>query len=304
MSTPVTAALVRSYLFAPGSDERLLGKVFNAGADAVVLDLEDAVSDTEKLTARRLVSGVLQSKSRDEDPAIYVRINSVASGLWRDDIEAVTRPALQGIRLAKAESAAEVIAVAEELNSAEKRAGLPAGSIRITPTIESANGVLAAGEIAKAPRVEALAFGHTDFVRDIGADPDAQQYETLYARSLLVLVSRAAGIKPPIAPVYTQIKDIDGLRQSTEAARRLGFFGRSCIHPTQLPVVHQVFTPTPEQTADAREIVLEFERAAAMGRQTILMTNGQFVDLAVVQRARAVLALAETLTKTKGSDER
>jgi citrate lyase subunit beta/citryl-CoA lyase len=119
----------------------------------------------------------------------------------------------------------------------------------------------------------------------------------------MVLVSRAAGIKPPIAPVYTQIKDLDGLRQSTEAARRLGFFGRSCIHPAQLAIVNEVFTPTSDQIAEARTIVLEFERAAATGRHAILMESGQFVDLAVVRRARAVLALAETLTKpTRGAD--
>jgi len=303
--TALTTALLRSFLFAPGSSERLLAKVFNTGTDAVVLDLEDAVAENQKESARRSVSEVLQTRRRDGGPAIYVRVNSVASELWRDDIEAVMGPALQGIRLAKAESAEEVIAVGEALNSSELSHGLPPGSLRITPTIESANGVLAAAEIARAPRVEALAFGHTDFVRDIGADPDAQEHETLYARSHLVLVSRAAGINPPVASVYTQIKDVDGLRQSTEAARRLGFFGRSCIHPTQIAIINEVFTPTSDQIAEARAIVLEFERAAATGRHAILMESGQFVDLAVVRRARAVLALAEILTKTtRGADGR
>jgi len=296
--TEQLTALARSYLFAPGSNEQLLKKVFHAGADAVVLDLEDAVAENQKELARQLVSRVLQTRGPSGNPPIYVRINSVAGGLWRNDIEAITGPALHGIRLAKAESAAEVIAVGEALNPLEVSSGMAAGSLRITPTIESANGVLAAGEIAKAPRVEALAFGHTDFARDVGADPDAQEHETLYARSHLVLVSRAAGIKPPIAPVYTRIRDLDGLRKSTEAARRLGFFGRSCIHPTQIAVIDEVFTPTAEQIAEARAIVHDFEQAAATGRHAVSMENGQFVDLAIARRARAVLALAETLAET------
>jgi citrate lyase subunit beta/citryl-CoA lyase len=152
---------------------------------------------------------------------------------------------------------------------------------------------MAAMEIARAPRVEALAFGAADFIRDIGADPDEAETQTLYARSHLVVASRAAGINPPIASVYTRIKDLDGLRATTEAARRLGFFGRSCIHPSQVPIVNQIFTPTAEQVAEARAIIAAFERARSAGVAAVAMENGQFVDQAVVKRARAIIALSE-----------
>ncbi len=292
-------ALARSYLFAPGSNERLLDKVFGAGADAVVLDLEDAVAPSQKLHARRLVSEVLTAHGHQNGPAIYVRINAFASGLWQEDIAAIVRPGLHGIRLAKAESAEEILAVDAALSGAEKESGIVVGVIRIVPTIESAAGVLAAGEIARVSRVEAFAFGNADFLRDIGADPDPSETQTLYARSHLVLVSRAAGLKPPIASVHTQIADLDRLRATTEAARRLGFFGRSCIHPSQIPVIHDVFTPTPAQVAEARAIIDSFEQGAASGSVAFTMENGQFVDRAIVERARAIVGLAESLTKTQ-----
>jgi citrate lyase subunit beta/citryl-CoA lyase len=284
-------ALARSYLFAPGDNERLLGKVFDAGADAVALDLEDAVAPERKPLARRLVADLLRSARKS--PAVYVRINAISTDLWIEDIAAVVSPALTGVRLAKAESAEEIHALDAALGEAERAAGIAVGRLKITATIESAAAVMAAMEIARAPRVEALAFGAADFIRDIGADPDEAETQTLYARSHLVVASRAAGINPPIASVYTRIKDLDGLRATTEAARRLGFFGRSCIHPSQVPIVNQIFTPTAEQVAEARAIIAAFERARSAGVAAVAMENGQFVDQAVVKRARAIIALSE-----------
>ncbi len=286
----MAAALCRSYLFAPGSNEKLLGKVFEAGADAVVLDLEDAVAPDRKEQARQMVAAALQNRDC-EGTVVYVRINAVSTGLWRDDINTVVGAALHGIRLAKAESADELKQVDEALTEAEARAGLPVGLLTITPTIESARGLLAAAEMAKSSRVEALSFGAADFCRDIGAEPDAAETETLYARSQLVLISRAAGIHPPIASVHTWIKDPDGLRATSEAARRLGFFGRSCIHPSQIPIIHEVFTPTAEQVAEASALIEAFENAVAAGVGAVALANGQFVDRAVVERARAIVAV-------------
>lgn len=287
-------ALARSYLFAPGDNERLLGKVFEAGADAVVLDLEDAVAPERKSQARQLVGEALKSllNSRGSVPLVYVRINAASTSFWQEDIAAVVSPALRGIRLAKAESAEEVHAVDAALSKAESLAGIAPGTLTITATIESAAGVMAAAEIARAPRVETFTFGAADFARDIGADVDEAETQTLYARSHLVLASRAAGIRPPIASVYTRIKDLEGLRATTEASRRLGFFGRSCIHPSQVSIINEVFTPSAEQVAEAREIIAAFEQAMAAGSAAVAMSNGQFVDQPIVERARAIVALA------------
>lgn len=290
--TEQPARLIRSHLFAPGHSTRLLAKVFLAGADAVVLDLEDAVPAAEKGAARRAVSAALADRTSAESPLVFVRINGLETSWWEADLDAIVQPGLDGIRISKAQSAADVERVATVLDRLEPARGLAAGRLAIVPTIESAAGVLHAAEIASGPRVRALSFGATDFARDLGAQPGPDDLETLFARSALVVASRAASIDPPIASVYTHLSDDAGLRRSCEAARRLGFFGRSCIHPSQLAIVHEVFTPSAEDVARARAIVSAAADAAERGVGAFVTAEGEFVDRAVVDRARAVLARA------------
>ncbi len=281
--------LLRSYLFAPGSHERLLQKVFVAGADAVVLDLEDAVALEHKALARDLVARTLAARGVvDSGPAVFVRINSVRSGLWRDDLDAIVGRGLDGVRVARTDSVDEVREANDAIEALERRRGLARGAIRIIASIESAVAVLEARAIAAGPRVHALAFGSSDFLRDVGAGADAGEQDTLAARAHLVLASRAACIAPPIASVHPRLSDLEELRRTTEAARRLGFFGRSCIHPVQLPVVHQVFTPTPAQLAEARAIV---EAAVGEDETAVRLPDGRFVDAPLVGRARALIDL-------------
>lgn len=299
-----TRLLFRSYLFAPGDNEKLLRKVFAVGADAVVLDLEDAVAPAHKAAARRLVTEALQmaSQSALALPAIYLRINAISSPFWQDDIALAAHPLVRGVRLGKAGSLAEIQAADNKLAETEACAGLAVGRLRIVPTIESAAGLLKAAEMAGHPRVEAFSFGAADFVKDIGAEVDEHETQTLYARSQLVVISRAAGLKPPIAAVYTKLKDLDGLRANSDAQRRLGFFGRSCIHPTQLPIIHDVFTPPTAAVVEARTIVAAFEQAQATGAAVVALANGQFVDAPIVERARAVLSLAEAFAEATPQD--
>jgi citrate lyase subunit beta/citryl-CoA lyase len=287
--------LARSYLFAPGDNDRLLQKVFATDADAVVLDLEDAVAPGRKADARRLVAATLARRGRIPRPQVFVRINAVDTGLWADDLEAVTCAALDGIRVAKVERRDDLEQVSAVLDRLEVERHLPAGAIGLVATIETAAGVMRAAEIAGAPRLRGFTFGAADFVRDIAGQSSADETETLYARSHLVLVSRLADLQPPVAAVYTKIGDLEDLRRATEAARRLGFFGRSCIHPSQVPVVHEVFTPTRVDVERARAIVEAFDRAVQHGTGALAMPDGQFVDRAVAGRARAVLALADDL---------
>ncbi len=292
-------ALFRSYLFAPGNNEKLLQKVFAAGADAVVLDLEDAVPPGEKAQARRMVGALLERRPQERPVPVYVRVNGMESGLWREDLAAVVGPGLRGVRLPKAESAADVGRFVEALQEEEARKGLEPGAVEVVCTIETAKGVCAAQQLAACARVANLTFGAADFAQDAGLDPGDDEAETLVARSQLVLASRAAGIDPPVASVFTRVHDDEGLRRSTEAARRLGFFGRSVIHPRQLAVVHEAFTPAPEAVARAREIVEVFEDALSRGSGAALTGDGRFVDLAVVRRARALLSLAERINASR-----
>jgi len=288
---------LRSYLFVPGDNETLLGKVLNAGADAVVLDLEDAVRPERKTEAREMIAEFLKHHADTLTP-VYVRINSLKERLWQDDLAAAVRPGLRGVRIAKAESAAQIEAVHEALGTLELTAGMEPGSTRIVPTIESASGVLAVEAIARMPRVEALCFGMMDFVADIHARSDTKFTASLHALSQLVLASRAAGIAPPVGSVHTKLDDHEGLRTTSELYRTLGFFGRSVIHPQQLAVVHEVFTPSAEEIAQAR-VVVEALVQAGEGRGTATAADA-FVDEAVARHARELLALSSSLREEEG----
>ena len=296
----------RSYLFAPGHNAKLLDRVFTAGADALMLDLEDAVPPAAKDLARRMVAAKLadppaaltshpfgslrtpstgcedtegvRSGGLAEPPApvrAWVRVNAARTDLCAADLDAVAADAY-GIRIPKAESPEDVAWVAD------RAPGKP-----IICAIESARGLLAAAEIAAAPGVAHLAMGGVDLQRDLGTD--GSDTAALYARSHLVVCSRAARIGPPIDSVYPRLADDDGLRAQAELARSLGFFGKSAIHPRQLPVLHAVFTPTEQELAWAREVLAAFE--AADGGAAAL-PDGEFVDLPVARRAERLLARA------------
>jgi citrate lyase subunit beta / citryl-CoA lyase len=259
----------RSYLFAPGHNAKLLDRVFHARADAVILDLEDAGPDEWKAHAREMVADVL------EDRPAWVRINAVGSPWCAADLSAVAEHAY-GIRVPKTESAEDVRWVAE------RTPGKP-----LICAIETARGILAAVDIASGPNVRQLAMGGVDLARDLNAT--SGNLQTLYARSHLVVASRAAGIAPPIDSAYAYLKDDDGLREQARFARSLGFFGKSAIHPSQLAILHEVFTPTEDEIGWATEVVAAFDAA---GRAALRLPSGEFVDLPVAERARRLLNLA------------
>jgi citrate lyase subunit beta / citryl-CoA lyase len=265
--------LNRSYLFAPGHNERLLDKVFDAGADAVMLDLEDAVPPHQKHAARALVAEVLL-----EHPA-WVRVNAPRTEWCDADLAAVAEHAC-GIRIPKTESAKDVAWVAA------RAPGKP-----LICAIESARGVLAALEIARCPGARHLAMGGVDMQRDLHAG--SGNLQTLYVRSHLVVASRAAGIERPIDSVYPRLDDPAGLRDQAEFALSLGFFGKSAIHPKQLAVLHEVFTPSDADLAWAHEVVAAFDAA---GGAATRLRNGEFVDLPVAERARRMIQLSAELT--------
>jgi citrate lyase subunit beta/citryl-CoA lyase len=259
----------RSYLFAPGHNAKLLHRVFDAGADAVMLDLEDAVPLDAKQQARAMVAEILA------DRIAWVRINAVRTELSAADLAAVAGLA-GGIRIPKVESA-------EDVQWVHQRApGTP-----LICAIESARGLLAAQEIAAAPGVRHLSLGGIDLRRDLGAG--GGNLQTLYARSHLVVVSRAAGLEPPIDSVYARLDYDPGLREQAEFARSLGFFGKSAIHPRQLPILHDVFTPSADELTWAQTVLDAFHAA---GGGAVKLLDGEFVDLPVADRARRLLQLA------------
>jgi citrate lyase subunit beta/citryl-CoA lyase len=301
MIGPAALPACRAHLFAPGSSERVLGKVFDAGADGVVLDLEDAVAPSAKAGARALVAAAVAGRDGRLRPLVSVRINGVDTPWWRDDLAAVVHPALRVVRVPKVESVGQLVAVDAELDALEARRGMAPGSIGVVATIETAAGIVALAAIARGPRLRGFTFGAADFVRDIGADPLHGDAASLLARQHLVLVSRASGLAAPVASVFTAVKDLDGLRRTTEEARALGFFGRSCIHPAQVPVVQDVFTPPPAAVDAARAVVQAWQDAVDRGVAAFTMPDGQFVDEPIARRAAAVVALAAALEEQTSS---
>jgi citrate lyase subunit beta/citryl-CoA lyase len=261
--------MYRSYLYAPGHNAKLVGKVFDAGADAVVLDLEDAVPVAAKETARAMVAARLA-----EGPA-WVRVNAVGTPQCEADLDAVAG-LIVGIRLPKVVSAEDAQWVADRVP------GTP-----LICAVENARGLLAAAEIASVDAVQALSFGSVDYRHDLHTG--AGDLPTLYARSHIAVVSRAAGIEPPVDTVYPHTDDLRALRKEAEFARSLGFFGKSVIHPRQLPVVHAVFTYSEEELAWAHEVVGAFERS---GGEALRLPSGEFVGPPIAERARRLLERA------------
>jgi len=260
----------RSWLFAPGHDEKLLRKVFDVGADAVLLDLEDAVPAGLKDRAREMVAAVAATRP------CWVRVNRARTEECERDLAAVSGR-VTGIRIPKVESAAEVAWVAER-----------ARSVQLDCTVESARGVLNAFEIASAPACSLLSYGGLDLAADLGSSPGEQ--ETLYARSHLVIAARSAGKPKPSDGIHPQLEDDAGLRAEAEAAKRLGFFGKSAIHPRQVPIIHEVFSPTPEELAWAKQVLWAFEQSGGAATKT---AGGEFVDRPVAERAKQLLEAAQ-----------
>jgi citrate lyase subunit beta/citryl-CoA lyase len=287
---------IRSWLYAPGNNAKLLDRVFTAGADAVILDLEDAVPFSEKDRARAMVAATLEARGRQPGPCVFVRINHPSNALAEADIAAVVAQSLDGIRLPKVEDAASVTRVDDWLTQAETRAGLVSGQLAMVCGVESALGLWNAVEIASAsPRVMALSFGGVDFARDVAVSVGPDGLESLYARSRLVIASRVAGVRPPIDGVYANIRDDAGLERLTRQSRDLGFFGRSALHPRQVPIINGVFTPAESEVAWAQAVVQAAVDAEKAGSGAVQLENGDFVDIAVVRRAEHILYLKQSL---------
>ncbi len=292
---------VRTALFAPGSKERVMSKALESGADAVILDLEDSVAIDSKAMARQLVAqaidGAAASRGTRAGPAIFVRVNASATGFLADDLAAVVRPGLDAILLSKAESVDEVCDTAAAIARHETTHKMTAGSAEIILQIETALGVHRCYDLIKAsPRVGATCFGSArdgDLQSDLGCSWSIEGTELLYARSKVLLETRAAG--PAICPldgVFGDLGDETGLIQDSRLSARLGYIGRAVIHPKQIAPVRQAYAIPAAEAAYYRKVVTEFEAVLKTGTAAITV-DGKLVDYAMYQRARRVLEMAK-----------
>lgn len=270
----------RSFLFVPGDRPERFQKAWSSGADAVILDLEDGVSSDRKSFAREAVSAWLSA----EHP-VYVRVNGSRTDWFAADLAVLVRPGVRGVMLPKAETPEQVEAVARELPD----------STGVIPLLETVAGIIDARGLAGAPRVERLAFGSVDFQLDAGIQGDGE--ELLYARSRMVLASRAAGILTPVDGVTTDLDNPERLDADVDRARRLGFGGKLCVHPKQVESVNRGFLPTEREIAWARRVI---DAARKTGAGAIRL-DGELVDRPVVQRAESILERAPGMQEGGGA---
>jgi citrate lyase beta subunit len=284
----LTAA--RSLLFTPAGDARKADKALAGAADLVVLDLEDAIAPGRKDEARRWLTGYLadgppRSPRASHTPrtprAVWVRINAPDTPWGAADLAALVGLPVAGLVLPKA-----------SVQALDALAARPAPASPVIALIETAGGLREAYQVACHDQVAALMLGGADLGAELGWIPRPDGLELLHARSSLVVDSAAAGIRPPFDVVRIDYRDAAGLVAEATQARSLGFGGKACIHPDQVGPVNEVFSPSPEELEEAREIVAAFE-AATRQRQGVAVSRGRMIDQPVVSRARALLASAE-----------
>lgn len=286
-------AVFRSFLFAPGNHARRVEKALTLEADAVILDLEDACPIAEKVHTRLTVIDGLQQPRTGLG---YVRVNPITTEFGYGDIVAVVRPGVDGIVVPKIEMPDELRTIDWLVAQIEREHRLPVGGIDIMPIIETGPGVANIAAITQSrTRVRRFAFGAGDYTFDMDIAWSRDELEFLPARSAIVLASRTAGLEPPIDTVWIDLGDWEGFAQSAARVRRLGFQGKMCIHPDQVPVANAAFTPTDGQITKARAVVDAFEKAEAEGSASIQL-NGQFIDYPIVHQARRVLAVIDRIS--------
>ena len=282
--------IMRSWLFVPGHQQRMIDKAYGLKLDVAMFDLEDGVPPGEKDTARAMMAETLARPSGGM--LRFVRIHPAGTKEIAADLPAVIRPGVDGLTLTKVNCPEDVLRVSAVLDAREEQAGLQRGSVRLLATIESARGLIQAAAIAaSSPRLVGLMFGAEDFAMDLGMF-NVRQGEAgdfLYARSMLVVAAASEGLQA-IDRVYLDIRNPTGLERDTRLPRDLGFTGKALIHPAQIEVVERVFRPTDAEVEYARRVVEAFEAAEAEGAGAVAV-DGQMVDLPVVERARRVLQL-------------
>ncbi|MBN2570148.1 MAG: CoA ester lyase [Deltaproteobacteria bacterium] len=289
-------ATLRTLLFVPGNRPERVEKAVNAGADAVIIDLEDAVPLALKEETRPLVREKVRQHGNVN---IIVRVNALESGFLKGDLDEIVIKELRCIIVPKVESPSNLREINSLLLEAEMRKGLEAGAISVIPLIESAKAVQEIYEIVSEKtspeRLFTVAFGAADYTLDMGIEMTREGNELFYPRSRIAVACKAARVEPPLdTPFMIDVKDAEGLKIDALRAKTLGFQGKLCVHPTQVVLCNEIFSPTADEVQYARQVVIAFEDAEASGMAAIQL-NGKMIDYPVVERSKRILRLAERI---------
>ena len=288
---------IRSLIFVPGNRAGMLERACSFDADVIMVDLEDSVPPGEKGNARDMAREwvpALRDGGGGAGRRVMVRVNSLDTGLIRAELERVVAPGLYGVSLGKVESVRDVRTLDGLLSALEPAAGLEAGSLRIIPWIETAKAVWDARAIAEAsPRVAAIAFGAEDFTNDMGIERSDGGDEVAVPRAMVPVAARAGEVGALDSP-FVRFRDPDALRDDARRARRMGYTGKFAIHPAQLEIINETFSPSAEEIEYARRVVEAWDAAEAAGRGSLAL-DGRMIDVPVVKRAQNLLALADAI---------
>ena len=285
--------LYRSFIFVPGNRENMLERARSFKADVIMVDLEDSVPPGEKATARDMAKDWVPALQR-EGHRVMVRVNSLDTGLTRVELETLVSPELYGISLGKVESKWNIQDVDRMLRPIEPLAGVEPGSTKIVAWAETASALVDARDIAaSSPRVIALAFGAEDFTNDMGIERSDAGDEVQVPRSLVPVAAKAANVASLDSP-FVAFQDPGALRADAQKARQMGYTGKHAIHPSQIDIINEVFSPAPDEVAYARRIVEAWDKAQSEGHGSLAM-DGRMVDVPVVKRAQNLLAFADAI---------
>ncbi len=282
----------RTMMFAPANNPKMLVTAHLYGPDCVLFDLEDAVKYAEKDAARDLLAEALKVVDYG-DTEIFARINPLYTEFGKDDVRVLVPAGLRRMRLAMCEKPEHVKELDELLTEVEKEHGIEVGSCKIQCSLETPLAIMNAVQIATAsPRVTSISFGAEDFTRTLGAERTKAGKEIFMARSMVVMAAAIAGVDA-IDTVWADIADEEGFREEVKSSMNLGFAGKSCIHPSQIKIVHEIFTPSEEELAKSLEIV-KAAQEADISKGGVITVNGKMVDIPVIAKAEKVVRLAKS----------
>jgi citrate lyase subunit beta / citryl-CoA lyase len=285
----------RSLIFVPAANPRFVDKAKHLNVDIVCFDLEDSVLPSEKVIARKMVQYVLRQRTDYKlTKKVYVRINSQQSGISQTDLRCAVRKGLDGIVVPKVNNKGELVKLIALIRELEGSRQIKKNSVKLMPTVETAEGVVNAYSIAAADqRIEAIIFGVYDFLYDMGLDhveDDPAGYS--YARMKIPVDARAAGVTA-IDAIWQKVDDITGLRNDTAKAKRLGYAGKSIIHPNQIQPVHEVFKPSNSEIEWATKVVRALGPGIRNGKgKGALRVEGKMIDAVHYKQAKAILEIA------------
>lgn len=285
----------RALLYMPGDDWKKITKSLTLGVDCICMDMEDGVAASRKSEARATIAKALQELDFGKSEKL-ARINSVGSGWERDDIAAVLPFRPDGIVIPKVESLDQIKWGGEIIESAELKYGWPINSVRMLVGVETAKGILNLKEIASHPRLDGIIFGGEDFAASVGATRTSDATELLYARQAVIVACAAFSLQA-IDIVFIDFKDANGLRLEAEQGAGFGFSGKQVIHPNQVSVTQEAFTPSDDAIASAKRIVETFEASQKEGKGSYAL-DGKMIDMPLLKNAQKVLERAHAAGKT------